>query len=460
MPTADLQSFDLVIRNGEVVTTAGKQRLDIGVSNGKITALAENLSQPAPQKINATGMLIFPGIIDAHTHMGIPVLDTISADDFSSGSLAAAYGGVTTILDFSVQENGQSLHDAVAVRLRQAENCCRVDYGLHVNITSQPEKCLREIVSLAAAGFKSFKLFFTYEQMMVNLQQFYQILTAVQAVNGLVMLHAEDHATITRLVNRHLAAGEISPIFHARSHPPVAEAQAITQAAKIAGDVGAPLYVVHLSSQAGLGAALQARERGVQLFLETCPQYLLLTEEKFLKENGHWFITTPPLRTSEDTAALWQAIAQNQVDVIATDHCPFTIAQKNCGGGNFDRTPNGLPGVETLFPLLYTYGVCQGRISLRQLVKVLALNPAQIFGLAPSKGEIKIGTDADLMIWNPTGIQNISANQLHGRADWSPYEGMALSGYLSATVLRGNIIVKDGRLQEERGIGRVVHALK
>lgn len=449
--------FDLLVINGEVATERNFVKLDIGIRDGIIAALSPNLKRNADRVLDAAGKLIFPGFIDAHTHMGIPIMNTHSIDDFESGAVAAAFGGVTTIIDFTVQEKGQSLRESVEVRLKKAEKC-HVDYALHVNITDQPEKRLHEIPAIIADGFSAFKVFSTYRQagMMISWDEFRKVLKQVNEHGGLLCLHAEDNDLVETLTESNLKAGRKAAIFHARSRTVEAEAKAITRAAEIAGELGAALYVVHVSSRAGLEAGLSARARGVKIYLETCPQYLVLDEECYRRENGHRWITTPPLRAKEDCETLWQALANDQIDVVATDHCPFTIQQKDVGRDAFHLTPNGLPGVETLFPLLYTYGVKTGRISLQQLVRVLAENPALIFGLSERKGALRVGADADFVIWNPDMQQTISTRWLHGNADWSPYEGMKIEGKLEYTILRGQILVQGdefvGRDVRGRGV--------
>ncbi len=453
-----MQKFDLLIRNGRVVTAEGERQLDIGVKGGKIVALEADLGGEARRVIDAAGWLVLPGVIDPHTHMGIPIKDTTSADDFASGSEAAACGGVTTIFDFTVQEKGQSLKEALEVRLQKARDRCSVDYGIHVNVTDKPERWLEQIPELIDGGFRSFKVFSTYREagMMVTWDQFRRILQQVHAHGGLLLLHAEDNALVEAQTAANLSAGRLAPLYHARSRTAEAEAKAVQQAAEIAGDLGARLYIVHLSSRAGLEAGLRAREQGVDIFLETCPQYLVLDESKYEQPNGHYFITTPPLRTRDDAEALWQALRDGHIDTVGTDHCPFTRAQKESGGGQFHRTPNGLPGVETLLPLLYTYGVAEGRISLPRLVQVLAKRTAEVFGLADRKGDIRIGADADFVIWNPDEETAIAVENLHGKADWSPYEGMRIAGRVEYTILRGQVLVEQGEFVGERGKGELL----
>lgn len=447
MKHSNQPAYQLIVRNGRVALPGGSQKLDIGAREGKIVALKPQLPGTAKQEIDATDRLVFPGFIDAHTHMGIPIKDTTSADNFSSGTRAAAFGGITTVLDFTVQHKGQSLQESVAERLQKAQGVSHADFNLHVNVTDQPEKWLNQIPQLVAQGFFSFKTFSTYREvgMMVTWDQFRKIMQTVGGSGGLVMLHAEDNRTIEASTRKYVNAGKLAPIFHARSRPPEAEARAIESAARIAGELNAPLYIVHLSSRVGLEAALKAREQGVPIYLETCPQYLLLNEDKYLQENGYFFITTPPLRSPADQQALWEALQSGEIDVVGTDHCPFTRAQKEMGNRQFHRTPNGLPGVETLFPLLYTYGVAHGKITEGRLLSVLAENPARIFGMSHRKGRISVGMDADLVIWNPNEEKAISGKSQQGNADWSPYEGMTVLGEVETVILRGNVLIDRGK---------------
>jgi dihydropyrimidinase len=379
------ETLNLVISNGHVVTEQGVQSVDIGVRGGTIALIEPSLSNPAENSIDATGKLVFPGFIDAHTHMGIPIMNTHSVDNFHSGSVAAAFGGVTTIVDFTVQETGQSLRESVKVRLEKARGRCHVDFGLHINVTDHPLERITEIPELISQGFRNFKVFSTYRQagMMITWDEFSQVLRTVHKNGGLLFLHAEDNEIIESTTEANVRAGNLHPIYHGRSRPPEAEASAIRHAAEIAGELDADIYIVHLSSRQGLEAACAAKNQGVKLHLETCPQYLVLTEDVFAVDNGHRWITTPPMRSQDDVEALWQAVGEGLIDVVATDHCPFTARQKDDASDAFHLTPNGLPGVETLFPLLYTYGVDEGRISLQQLVKLLAANPARLCGLYP-----------------------------------------------------------------------------
>ncbi len=450
--------LDILIKNGEVASDKGTSRLDIGISGEKIVALGPALSSDTGQVIDAAGRIVFPGLIDSHTHMGIPIMGTHSIDDFESGSVAAACGGVTTIVDFTVQDAGQTLAEAIDVRVARADGKAHVDYALHVNVTDQPLARIAEIPDLIGRGFSAFKVFSTYREagMMITWPEFRQVLAAVDGHGGLLFLHAEDNDMIERQTRENVDAGHKGAIYHARSRTAEAEATAITAAAEIAAELDARLYIVHLSSEQGLEAALAARRKGTKLILETCPQYLVLSEEKYLGADGHRWITTPPLRTQNDAEALWQAIAGGEVEVVATDHCPFTLDQKEMGNGAFHLTPNGIPGVETLFPLLYTFGVSKGRISLARLVEVLACRPAELFGLHDRKGRIAVGCDADLLLWDPAPKWQIQPQLMHGKADWSPYAGMEIAGRAEGVFLRGKLLVRDGQFVGEYVRGQLL----
>ncbi|MDT8307433.1 MAG: dihydropyrimidinase [Anaerolineae bacterium] len=452
--------FDLLIQHGNVVLPGDVVRVDVGVREGKIVALAPSLPGTARRTIDAGQQLVFPGFIDAHTHMGIPIKETTSADDFSSGSVAAAFGGVTTILDFTVQQAGQSPRAALEERIALAQGKSHVDFGVHVNFTSEPLRYLREIPGLIADGFNSFKLFSTYREagMMSTWPEFRAVMETVAAHGGVVLLHAESNEIIERETERYVNSGVTAAICHARSRPAEAEAEAIREAGAIARDLGARLYIVHLSSKAGLEAGLAARAQGAEIYLETCPQYLVLDESRYKGEKGHYYVTTPALRTRADGEALWEALAAGEIDVVGTDHCPFTREQKESADGVFYLTPNGMPGVETLFPLLYTYGVAEGRIDLARLVSVLAENPARIFGIDARKGAIALGRDADIIIWDPKAETTIEAPRLHGNADWSPYEGMRVAGRLTHTILRGQVLVEGEKFAEEDVFGELLTA--
>ncbi len=451
--------LDLVVRSGNVFTEDGLRKVDVGVRDGQIVALEENLTGSG-EVIDASGKLILPGGIDPHTHMGIPIKDTWSADDFTSGSIAAAFGGTTTILDFTVQHPGQTLQESLQERIGKASGKSHVDFGLHINITDRPQDRLDEIAPLVERGFNSFKAFTTYKEMgmMMPWPVFDNVLERISACNGLLMLHCEDDGLVSRLTRSHSDQGHQAPIYHPRSRTAEAEALAITKATSIARDLGASLYIVHVSSRLGLEAGLRARDQGLRVYLETCPQYLVLDERRYLGENGHYWITTPPLRSRSDIDALWKGIEKGDIDTIGTDHCPFTIDQKNRYGGSFDRTPNGIPGVENRLALLYTYGVVEGRISLERMVDLLSANVSRVFGLDDRKGSIALGKDADLVGWESGPTSVITADAMHGRADFTPYEGLRQVGRVDFTLLRGRTLVRGDEFVGRKVWGDLVTA--
>lgn len=454
-----MKMFDLLIQNGDAILPNEVAQLDIGIQDGKIVTLEAGLGNAAAtQTIDASGLLVFPGFIDCHTHMGIPIKDTWSADNFESGSRAAAWGGITTILDFTVQAKGQSYREALEERRGRAQGKSHVDYGIHVNVTDNNPVWQQEIGELIREGFTHFKAFTTYREagMMIEAGDFRRVLGEIGRHGGFLMLHAEDNELIAQATAHNLAEGNLAPLYHARSRPAAAEAKAIRDAAAIARDLDAQLYIVHLSSQAGLEAGLEARVNGTKIYLETCPQYLLLTEQVFERENGHWYITTPPMRSAADARALWQALADGHIDTVATDHCPFTITQKESGGRDFTRTPNGIPGVATLFPLLYTYGVKEGQITLKRMLELLAENPARIFGLDDRKGKIAVGMDADLVLWDEREEHILTAQEIPGAADWNPYEGVPVAGRVVSTLSRGRTLVANGQFVGDRVWGELV----
>ena len=450
---------DLVIKNGQALVNGKMQGIDLAIAGEKISLIAPDLKPDSDTKIiDASGKLVLPGFIDCHTHMGIPIKDTFSADDFFTGSIAAACGGITTVLDFTVQQENQSLQASADERRKAAAENSVVDFGIHVNITNQPEKWLSQIPALIEQGYSSFKVFSTYREagMMADWQQFRQILATVNQHGGLLLLHAEDNDLVESTTRRYLDENKIHARYHGLSRTAEAEAKAIERAGKIARELSASLYIVHVSSEAGLNAGLNARRNGANIRLETCPQYLVLNDSCYEKANGHYYIATPPLRKKSDSEALWQALANGDIDTIGTDHCPFTTAQKNSGGGIFHQTANGLPGVETAFPLLYTYGVMKNQITLERLMELMAVNPAKLFGLSHQKGEIKIGNDADLVIWDPRPAQKIEVTKLHSPIDWSPYEGWEVTGKLDYTILRGKIIVDNTGCAANKGNGQFI----
>ena len=452
----------ILIKNGELVNTEKKYKADILTDGEKIAVIAPDLNDPTAKVIDAQGKYIFPGFIDAHTHMGVPIRGTHSADDFDSGTLAALHGGVTTIMDFTVQEKGQSLPDSLEARKAYAAGKAHVDYSFHLNVTDLDDKRLQEIKEIVKQGIISFKVFTAYKEagMKLDDRQILELLWVVKRAGGTVMFHAENGDIIDFLTSKFVKYNKTSAMHHALSRPAEAEIEAVSRILTLNRFVECPIYFVHLTTAEAVQLAYMARENGLPVYLETCPQYLLFDVATYEQENGHRYIAAPPFRKQSDLAYLWMALAQGVIDVVGTDHCPFTNEQKEMGGGQYHLTPNGLPGVETLFHLLYSEGVAKERLSLQKLVKVIAEEPARLFGLFPQKGILMKDSDADLVIFNPKGAGTIKAEHLHSNTDWSPYEGREVQGRIDSVMLRGKWLIKDGKKQTKNlKKGKFVKAL-
>lgn len=448
--------MDLVVKGGQIVTAMDTFRADLGVSGDKIVAIAETIEDEGARVVNAAGKYVLPGGIDVHTHMQLPFGGTVSADDFEEGTKAAAFGGVTTIIDFAIQAKGSGLLGAVEQRRAEADPKVCIDYSLHMAITDWNRDAEGEVREIIESGIPSFKLFMVYrkEGWMVDDGALFGVLCEVAKHGGVVGVHAENAFVIDVLTERFLAEGKLSCEYHSKSRPSFVEGEAIRRAIYLAGVAGGNLYIFHMSTEEGVAAVAEGMALGVQVRAETCPQYLLLTEEKYLQPDGHHYAISPPLRSPADSEALWEALANGTVQVLASDHCPFDSRQKDLWGGNFTKIPLGLPGVETLLPLAFSEGVGKGRFSLNRCVELLSTNPAKLFGLYPKKGTIRIGSDADLVVVDPEMEVVLSPQRLHTRIDYSPYQGIRVKGYPVVTISRGEVIVEGGGFFGKPGRGR------
>jgi dihydropyrimidinase len=444
-----------LLRHGTLVSPGGQRRADILIDGERIAAIAAEVGGPADRVIDAAGRLILPGGVDAHTHLDMPLGDIRTADDFESGTVAAACGGTTTVIDYATQARGGSLQDALDAWMARAAGRAVVDFGFHMGISDLSDGVEAEMDRLVAEGVPSFKLFMAYPgRLMLNDGEIFRVLRRTAANGGLVCLHAENGPVIDVLVRAALAAGHTTPRYHAATRPPVVEAEAVHRGSVLAGMAGAPLYVVHLSSAAGLAEVAAARRRGVGILAETCPQYLCLAEDAYDGEDGARYVMSPPLRPRADQDALWAGLASRALDVVATDHCPFLLDQKARGRDDFSRIPNGAPGVETRIGLLYDAGVRGGRLPIERVVEVASATPARVFGLYPRKGVIAVGADADLVVFDPSRTTRISAATHHMRVDYNPYEGRTLAGAIDLVLARGEVIVEGGRFVGAPGRGR------
>jgi dihydropyrimidinase len=451
MPTA-------LVRNGRIVTASESYEADLYVDGGRVTLVGQGLSLPADAVIDASGCLVLPGGIDAHTHLDMPAGDITSADDFETGTRAAAFGGTTTVVDFATPEPGESLLSAFETWMRKAEGRASVDYGFHMAVREVEDTTLAEMTRLTREeGVTSFKLYLAYPGVLqVDDASFFRALLGARECGALTLVHAENGGVIGVLVKRARARGETAPRHHPLTRPPETEAEATARAISMATVAGAPLYVVHLSCAAALAHVTTARDRGLPVFAETCPQYLFLSVAEYDRPGfeGAKYVMSPPLREPADQEALWRGLAAGDLQVVATDHCPFTLADKERGRLDFSRIPNGAPGIETRMMLLWDGGVRAGRIDARRFVELTATGPARVFGLWPSKGTIAVGADADLVVWDPERETTLSVETLHMRVDYNPYEGRVVRGGPRVVMSRGEVIVDHGEWKGRPGRGR------
>ncbi|MDK2806982.1 MAG: dihydropyrimidinase [Thermoanaerobacterium sp.] len=452
-----MREYDLIIKRGTVVTASDAFKSDVAVKDGIIVALGQDITGDGTNIIDAEGKYVFPGGIDVHTHLEMPFGGTVSSDDFETGTIAAACGGTTTIIDFAMQAKGQSLQQAAETWHKKADGKAVIDYGFHIAITDMNEDILNEMPRAIKNGYSSFKLFMTYDGLKVNDDVLLKALIMAKENGGLICVHAENYYIIDYLIKKFYKEGKIEPKYHAMSRPTVAEAEAVSRAIKIASFADAPLYIVHLSCKESLIELVRAREQRLPVMAETCPQYLLLSEERYEEPNfmGAKYVMSPPLRPKENLNSLWDGLAKGEIQAVSTDHCPFFLkGQKDLGLEFFGKIPNGAPGIETRMALMYSYGADMGKLSLQRFVEITATNPAKIFGLYPSKGTIAVGSDADIVIFDPNVKEVITKSKLHENVDYTPYEGFEVTGYPVITISKGNIIVENGNFIGRKGSGK------
>ena len=453
--------FDTVIKNGTVVTATDTYASDIGIRNGRITAIVQSLpAESASQAIDAAGMFVMPGGIDVHTHLDMPFGGTTSADDFESGTIAAAFGGTTTLIDFAIQQKGQSLRQASETWMQKADRKAAIDYAFHCIITDLGDAQLEEMGALIGEGVSSFKLFMAYPGvLMVDDATIFRAMSQAAKHGGLICMHAENGGAIDVIVRRALAEGKRAPKYHALTRPTTAEGEATSRALALAEMAGSPVYIVHLSCNDALEKVREARDRGLPAYAETCPQYLFLSLEQMDAPGfeGAKYVFTPPLREKWHQDKLWQGLAHDTLQVVSTDHCPFCFKeQKELGKDDFTKIPNGGPGIEHRLSLVYTGGVHGGRFSPNRFVQLVATAPAKLFGLFPRKGTIAIGSDADLVVFDQNQQQVISASTHHMRVDYSMFEGIRVRGVPIQVLLRGRTILEGGRFVGKPGSGEFV----
>jgi dihydropyrimidinase len=452
--------FDTVIRNGTVVTATDTCVADVGISVDKVTAIGAQLpTENAGRVIDASGMLVIPGGIDVHTHLDMPFGGTTSADDFQTGTIAAAFGGTTTLIDFAIQYKGQTLRQAFDTWMKKAHDKAVTDYAFHCIITDLGTAQLEEMGQLIREGVTSFKLFMAYPGVfMLDDATIFKAMRQAAKHNGLICMHAENGGAIDVIVQQALAEGKRAPKYHALTRPTTAEAEATSRAIALAEMAGAPVYIVHLSCNDALEKVREARDRGLPAFAETCPQYLLLSIEDMKAMpgfEGAKYVFTPPLRERQNLPKLWDGLQSDNLQVVSTDHCPFCFEdQKALGKDDFTKIPNGGPGIENRLQLLHHHGVNAGKITLNRFVEITSTAPARIFGMYPKKGTIAAGSDADIVVWDPKAEHLISAKTHHMRVDYSMFEGFKVTGNARQVLSRGELIVDQSRFIGRAGRGK------
>lgn len=445
-----------LIRGGTLALPDGPAHAELLLEDERIAAAGTALKAPDAKVVDAQGCLVLPGMIDTHTHFDLPVSGTVTADDFGSGTRAAILGGTTTVLDFATQDRGGTLRAAYEAWRGRMEGKAYCDVGFHMAITDWSEATAREVGEMVGLGITSFKLYMAYPALMLEDDALYAALRRIAEVGGITGVHCENGRLVDALTAAQRKRGNMGPQGHPASRPPLVEAEAIARLLRIARLAQAPVNIVHLSSRAGLEALRENRAQGQPVYVETCPQYLLLQDACYAQADGAKYVCSPPIRGIEDQAALWQAVEDGTVYTIGTDHCSFRYAdQKQRGRWDFTAIPNGLPGVEHRLALMMTAGVDAGRIPLRTLTRLMAEQPARLFGLYPQKGVLRPGSDADIVLWDPSRAHVIEARTQAQRVDYTPYEGFEASGGVRDVWLRGRQVVVNGAAQAAR-IGHYV----
>jgi len=441
-----------LFKGGMVVSGKGCIKEDVLIEDGMIKAVGPDLICEEAKMIDVTGKYLFPGFIDAHTHFDLAVAGTVTADDFYTGTKAAIAGGTTLILDFATQQNkGETLKETVENWHQKADGKSSCDYGFHMVISDWNPAICQELDTMEAEGITSFKIYMTYDDMVVEDQEIYQILKRLKELGAITGVHCENKGLIDALVEEEKAAGQLTPYSHPRTRPAAAEAEAVNRLLKIASVVNTPVIIVHLSSKEGYQEVKYAREKGQKVYLETCPQYLLLAKEKYdlPGEEARKYVIAPPLRGTEDQKCLWDAVKENQIHTIATDHCSFTLLQKAAGKEDFTKIPCGMPGVETRPVLMYTYGVLKNQLRIEQMCRLLSENAAKLYGVYPRKGCIAPGSDADLVVWDASVSWEVSVKNQVANVDYSPFEGVKVEGMAEQVYLRGELVAEKGKVVKE-----------
>lgn len=442
-----------ILKGGTIINAGGSVNADILIDGEKIARIGEDLVCDGAQIIDVSGKLLFPGFIDAHTHFDLDVCNTTTADDFYTGGKSALRGGTTMVIDFACPNKGETLQYGLDLWHRKAENKTACDYGFHMTIDDWNEEIIEQLPKMFEQGISSFKMYMTYPAMMIGDEAMFKALRKMKELGGIAGVHCENAGVIDALIAEHKAANLMTPSSHPACRPSILEAEAISRLLKMAEVADVPVVIVHLSSEAGLREVESARKRGQKVYVETCPHYLILEDSLYTLPdfNGAKYVCAPPLRKKADREALWSALSDGSVQTISTDHCSFTLKQKDAGRDDFTKIPGGMPGVETRGVLLYTYGVAQNRITAEKMAELLSEAPAKLYGVYPRKGHIAEGADADIVVYDPNGTTKITAADQVCNVDYAPYEGYEIAGHIAQVYLRGTLSVSEGKVLEDRG---------
>ncbi|MBS7398605.1 MAG: dihydropyrimidinase [Ruminiclostridium sp.] len=445
--------MDLIIKNGTIVTPTATFKADVCVDNGKITAITADAGTNADTVVDASGKMVLPGAIDAHTHLAMPFGGTISSDDYYAGTRAAACGGTTTVFDFILQDFGESMVDAIKRRDAMCAPDAAVDYAFHVAVKDVSNGLIDTIEDAVNYGVSSFKVFMVYDFGVTD-GVFYKVLEKAKSCGAMISVHAENKQLIDVLTERYLSEGKTSAWYHYMSRPEFVEGEADIRAIQLAKSLDSKLYIVHLANKEGVEAVQRARNEGYQIYAETCPQYLEFTSEVYKRADGRNFVCSPPMKGEESRLALWEAIKKGLITTIATDHCPFQSYEKDWGKDDFTKIPNGCAGIENMYPYMLS-AANEGKITFNKAVELCSYNPAKIFG-CDAKGAIEVGKDADIVIYDPEKEFTITNDKMHSDCDHTIWEGVKVKGYPEATYSRGKLVFKDGEFLGERGWGKFI----
>ena len=438
--------MQILIQNGTIVRSTGRRKADVLVKDGKIVKIAPNIDAKADRVINAEGCYLFAGFIDTHTHFELNLGSTTTADDFESGTKAAVVGGTTTVLDFATQDRGMTMHDALNEWHRKADGKSSCNYGFHMAVSEWNDARKAEVDDMFRAGVSSFKMYMVYDAMKVTDGEIYDAQKFIRDRGGVIGVHCENYDLLQARIREERAKGNLGPTGHPASRPQAVEAEGVARLMRIAELSGSPAWVVHLSTADGLEEVRRARKRGVEVYAETCPQYFTLDVSQYAEPDGAKYVMSPPLREAKDRAAILDGMKKKDIDFIGTDHCSFTMAQKAIGKDDFSKIPNGGAGIQNRAELVYTYAVETGAITLEQMALLMSERAAKLFGMFPKKGVLRVGSDADIAIFDPNDPHTISwKTNLHA-IDNSPYEGKKVLGRTRDVILNGELVVENGKL--------------